>query len=81
MIWYLITKFSMINFQIFYHVIKKDLIFRSAMTRNYPFQWVDVPQDELVRAMRKPLRDYVRSVPGAFPKLARLLTTFQFVNE
>ena len=44
------------------------------MTRGYPFQWVDVPQDELVRAMRRPLRDYVRSVPGAFPKLACLLT-------
>ena len=34
------------------------------MPQGYQYQWIDVPHEEVVQAVRKPTRDYVRSVPG-----------------
>jgi hypothetical protein len=36
-------------------------LFRMAASpREYPFKWIDIPQEELVEILRQPKREYVR---------------------
>ena len=53
------------------------------MTSTYPYTWVDVPEDEVKRVFRQPLREYVRSIPGdvwmpkAYKEIAERIYNFE----